>query len=255
MPERPRSLAEPLEPFRRALVDLGDPDVADLPDLLAEHRLEVVPFREKAMLRDRLPLETSDLVIGRLPSTRFALRRLIGDVPAPSDYPEELRPFMGRRVWTATAASVRDALEQGEGPLFVKPRDRLKRFTGQVVTYPWEGPLPAMGARQVLWCSEVVEWRSEHRVFVARSEILDVRHYWGDGAVVPDPDVIRACLHALSATAPAGFALDVGVLADHSTAVVEQNDGFALGRYGLDARRYVELLARRWAELVAGDET
>jgi ATP-grasp domain, R2K clade family 3 len=51
---------------------------------------------------------------------------------------------------------------------------------------------------------------------------------------------------------PAGFALDVRIIEETGrTSVVEVNDGYALGRYGLDAEVYFDLLSERWRELVA----
>jgi ATP-grasp domain, R2K clade family 2 len=50
--------------------------------------------------------------------------------------------------------------------------------------------------------------------------------------------------------APAAFALDIGVVTDSGkTAVVEMNDGFALGRYSLDPAKYFDLVHARWTEL------
>jgi hypothetical protein len=53
-----------------------------------------------------------------------------------------------------------------------------------------------------------------------------------------------------SGEAVAGYGLDVGVLGTGQTAVVEVNDGFGLGSYGLEAAVYTDLILARWAELV-----
>jgi ATP-grasp domain, R2K clade family 2 len=46
--------------------------------------------------------------------------------------------------------------------------------------------------------------------------------------------------------------IDVGVIGETGrTAVVEVNDGYALGRYGLDPDAYVDLPEARWRELLA----
>ena len=49
--------------------------------------------------------------------------------------------------------------------------------------------------------------------------------------------------------APAAYGLDFGVTADGRTLLVEANDGFALGCYGLDPVIYAEMLEARWCEL------
>jgi hypothetical protein len=244
------SLARALEPFERVLLEHGDRDSDDLHEFLAGLGYVVEGFREKAMVRGQFDMTALDLIVGGVPTVRAALRRLGRDMPEPNDYPAQLTPFLRRRIWGSTIAGALATLERGHGPVFVKPRGRLKRFTGRVASDASGWPFASVSGHQAVWCSEVVEWLSEHRVFVARGEILDIRPYFGDTSVLPDDDVVGQSLEALSETAPAGFALDVGVLSDGSTAIVEMNDGFAIGRYGLSPRLYIEVLAARWHELV-----
>ena len=49
--------------------------------------------------------------------------------------------------------------------------------------------------------------------------------------------------------APAAFSLDVGLTAAGVTVVVEVNDGYALGAYGLMPLAYAKLLSARWAQM------
>ena len=56
----------------------------------------------------------------------------------------------------------------------------------------------------------------------------------------------------LGDAAPAGFGIDFGVLLDGRTVLVEMNDGYSLGSYGLNAVEYSELLEARWAQLANG---
>lgn len=48
---------------------------------------------------------------------------------------------------------------------------------------------------------------------------------------------------------PAGCALDFGVTEDGRTLLIEMNDGYSLGFYGLEPALYARVLAARWAEL------
>lgn len=50
--------------------------------------------------------------------------------------------------------------------------------------------------------------------------------------------------------APQGYAVDFGLARDGRTLLVEVNDGYALGAYGLEPHAYAHLLAARWYELV-----
>ena len=79
--------------------------------------------------------------------------------------------------------------------------------------------------------------------------MLDVRPYCGDWHASFDADVVDAMV-ADYASAPAGYALDIGVTHDGRTLLVEVNDGYALGSYGLQHNLYAKLLSARWAEMV-----
>ena len=56
------------------------------------------------------------------------------------------------------------------------------------------------------------------------------------------------------AEAPAAYALDVGLTKDGKTVIVEVNDGYSLGGYGLDPLLYAKLLSARWAQIVGRDD-
>jgi len=58
-------------------------------------------------------------------------------------------------------------------------------------------------------------------------------------------------LYALrDAKMPIAYSIDVGILESGETILVECNDGFALGNYGVPARRYAEMHRDRWYQMV-----
>lgn len=98
--------------------------------------------------------------------------------------------------------------------------------------------------------SEYVVFASEWRCFVCRGQVLELCHYSGDMFRYPDPAVIKSAIADFRNEAPAGYGIDFGVLTDGRTVLVEVNDGYALGSYGLNSTEYSELLEARWLELV-----
>lgn len=105
----------------------------------------------------------------------------------------------------------------------------------------WEHDVP-------VWCSEPVQFITEWRGFIRYGKILDARHYRGTWEKMPDPEVIRKAVQDYK-TAPAGYSLDFGLTDTGKTLLIEVNDGYALGSYGLFYIDYAKLLAARWAEL------
>ena len=94
-----------------------------------------------------------------------------------------------------------------------------------------------------------MEFVAEWRAFVRYGRVVDVRGYRGDWRYHYDSEVVERAVGAFS-SAPAGYAMDFGLTSDGRTLIVEINDGFGLGCYGLDPVEYAKLLSARWCELV-----
>lgn len=176
----------------------------------------------------------------------FAALKLMGmPLPEPIDYPEELADYRGRRIWRTTLGAVR----VGD---FVKPI-RHKIFTGRI----WGGTIadrlategtPGVTADEPVWCSEPVTFEAEFRCFVLENKILDVRRYKGDWSMGPDRGAVTRAVMAY-ASAPTAYALDFGVTEERATLLVEANDAFALGAYGMDPVLYARMISARWEQL------
>jgi hypothetical protein len=208
---------------------------------------EVVVFDDPKDLRNATK---EDLVVGGIGIVRSHLENLGANCPD-IDYPEELSRFLCRKLWRTTIDRVN--CEVDSWPVFVKPVEE-KRFTGCVIRSTAD--LIGKGCRgdnyEVI-CSEPVNMLSEYRCFVRRGEILDVRHYRGDWSLAPNRAVIEAAASAYT-SAPAGYAADFAVTDKGETVLVEVNDGYSLGSYGLWHDLYAQLLSARWFELVGSPD-
>lgn len=208
-------------------------------------------FTAKKIARRSLPLTAETLVVGTIPVVQGALRQLGAETPSPHDYPEALRHYLHRRVWRATLRDVEVGVWDGAKPIFAKPADRLKSFTGRIfATMDDLYFLGSASRRQAVWCSEIVHWRSEFRVYVLRDSIVSIDPYAGDGSVSLDRNVVEAAIVDFRAAgASSAYAIDFGVLSDGTTALVEANEGYGLGAYAIEADAYTDLLIARWLEL------
>jgi hypothetical protein len=166
--------------------------------------------------------------------------------------PAELERFAARRIWTSTLGEARASVASGK-PVFVKPLEGAPRlFKGQVLReYRDLIRTAQFAAETAVWCSELVDFVSEHRVFVREGDVVGVQHYSGDFRRTIAWSVVDEALGTY-ANKPAGFAMDFGVTNDGRTLIVEQNDGFSLGAYGLHPVAYARLLQSRWLEILTG---
>ena len=211
----------------------------------------------KYFLPEELPdlaLSPEVIVVGGMGTTRAAIERVAGHLPTLSGVPAVLTPYLGRECWRTTPGEVRGA---GRFPVFLKPCEDAKAFTGCVVNSAAEMDallalrpnFPVLGEDFPLLAQEPVVFKSEWRVFVLRGRVLGVSHYAGDALLFPSAGTIRLALGAF-AGAPAGYSADFGVADDRRTLLVEINDGYSLGCGALVANLCAKLLEARWDEIV-----
>ena len=218
----------------------------DAMDGLYQLGIETVPFYGFG----DIPNDVCDevMVVGYIGDVLSALE-IIG-VPAPErmDYPESLKEFFGRKIWLSTLGEVRNSCTHN---IFIKPYLEEKLFTGII----WNGT--ESNRRHVVvhpddvsvWISEPINFVSEFRCYIFNGIVLDVCRYKGLWCIGPDKQAVQNMVDEFI-DAPISYSLDVGVLEDGRTLVVEVNDSYALGNYGLNNVLYARMLMARWEQLV-----
>jgi hypothetical protein len=217
---------------------------------------ELASFHHEDLLAGKFDGDLADpnsvIVFAAVTVVRDAIRRCGRPDPPNLDVPPELACFIRRNLGETTMGSVRDWERDGSAklPVHIKPRDRHKLFTGKVVALfrdlislahiPPEEP--------VIW-QEVVDMQSEWRASILRGQIINVAHYKGNPLLFPDPRVMQDAVKQF-ASAPIGYAMDWAVNSAGDTILVEVNDGFALGNYGVPGHLYTALIEARWREIM-----
>ncbi|MFD0675175.1 ATP-grasp domain-containing protein [Cohnella sp. GCM10027633] len=189
--------------------------------------------------------QVQDIVVGDVDDVRRILFNY--DIVAPElDYPEELTAYLGRRVWKSTLNVI--ANNPDNWNVFIKPIED-KKFTGVVVrsTKDLMG-CGTYGEDTEIHCSELVKFVAEWRCFVRHGSILDIRRYRGDWRLHFDARIVEEIVLKYI-TAPKGYAVDIGLTDKGETILIEVNDGYALGHYGMFSLDYAKLLSARWSEL------
>ncbi|MDZ8025307.1 MAG: ATP-grasp domain-containing protein [Nostoc sp. SerVER01] len=211
-------------------------------------------YTQKRIHRRQLALDNESLVVGDMPCTLGAIKQLGIAEPEPNDYPASLKNFMHRRTWTSTLEQLEIELRKGRyAPTFAKPATRRKRFTGYVFESEYDlCQVYGVSRQEPLLCSEVVSWVSEYRIYVVHSQIRSIDHYDGNLNIVLDIEKVLCAIQALdnAGESIAGYAIDFGVLDSGETALVEMNDGFAIGAYKIDRKNYTDMILARWQELL-----
>lgn len=219
-----------------------------------------------------LPLENLDMhadalrrgvamPVGSVEFVRRAMALAGIEEPRACSYPEALQPWLHRTVRRATAS---EALAT-KVATFVKPVT-TKLFTGFVLPAPQQrdqldehdcgqlADLQALQPGEPVWLADPVEFASEVRYYVQAGRVMGLARYDPDGAdsaELPDATEVQAAIEAYACPHP--YALDMGVLQDGRTALVEVQDAWAIGLYGgaMEPKTYYRYLRCYWDALVS----
>lgn len=152
------------------------------------------------------------------------------------------------------AIVARDTLHD---PVFIKPSQEQKLFTGHVIR-AYRDLLRSIECDDAtpVQIQGVVEFVSEWRAFILDGEVLSVSHYNGDPMIFPDAATITRFV-SLWKEAPVAYSADFGIVRDAELSsarslLVEVNDAFALGAYGLNSIAYARMIEARWRQMCAG---
>lgn len=199
-----------------------------------------------------VPVSKQHMIVGCLEHTYIYFERL-GLEPLPAlNIPDELMSFTGREVKKMTMSEFK---QNRKLPIFVKPGGLSKEYSDIFNA----GVITKESSRQNFFngipdtypvlVSEVVDFVSEYRCYVINGELMGIKHYLGDIRVFPDVKVIDAAIKQYK-TQPMGYTIDFGITSDGRTLLVEVNDGFSVGNYGLPDMVYSRLLLSRWLEII-----
>lgn len=217
-------------------------------------------FVRLAMLIERTFLKFNAVPVGTVEFVHAFMRRMNITIPPHMTYPDCLMtPFFLKRIISAGIFS--DAklyAHRYKKDVFVKPFDEVKKFTGALLSELQKGNID-ISDNYPVYFSEPVKFIAEWRYYILNHQIVGAGRYDDGEDEVPTPDMslIQQAVDLMKLNgSPAGYALDFGVLDTGETALIEANDGYALGYYkGDDANtscsavNYANLLTARWLEL------
>lgn len=91
---------------------------------------------------------------------------------------------------------------------------------------------------------------SEWRCYVHNNQIIDSRNYSGEFTVSPNYNYVDEIIKENRKEFPCAYTIDVGILENGDNVVIEFNDMWAIGNYGLDNITYLRLLRDRYFEII-----
>jgi hypothetical protein len=217
---------------------------------------DIVPYHLIDDIYDEVQRE--DIVLDYIDQCNQIFNKF-GVTPHIPDYPDIFKSFLGRKVWRDTINSISRDESKWTAGYFVKPI-RSKAFTGKIISSIAD--LVGCGNRsedyEVL-VSEPLKICAEWRCFITYDELIDVRPY---GILLDknrksyryhyDEKVLEAMMEVFKqwGERPAACSMDICVTEDGRTLLIELNDAYSLGCYGLYSVYYAKLISARWSQLL-----
>lgn len=140
--------------------------------------------------------------------------------------------------------------------LFIKPLE-LKLFSGLVLdgfNYSCLTDLP-LDTKVIAYKPFDNKIVSEWRVYILNNRIVDIHNYSGDVVIFPDVNYIYKVLNSNKTTFPVSYTIDIGILDSEEygkfeNVVIEYNDMWAIGNYGVTNDLYLRMLKERYFEII-----
>lgn len=197
---------------------------------------------------EEVPASRNNIVVAFIEDTNKYLERLGIGPKIALNIPKELEKYTGREIRYMSMAEFK---KDAQLPVFVKPARRSKEFQAGVLTLQSSKDtfFNEHSDDTPVLVSEVVDFVSEYRGYVIDGTLQGIKHYLGNFRVFPDMKIVDAAIADFKSQ-PAGYSIDFGITSDGRTLLVECNDGWGLGNYGLNDVTYSTLLAKRWRELM-----
>lgn len=201
---------------------------------------------------DLVPVSKFNIIIGSMEVTKIYLKKLGITIPPPLNVPDELKLLSKRATYNTTLGDVRN-YDENQFPLFIKPID--KTSANNFIPGPVKNKkdfscyYSKFNNDLEVQISSVINFNSEYRCFVLEGKLIGIKHYIDDFKLFPDIDYIYKCI-ATYKSSPIAYTLDVGITDKGETLLVECNDAWSIGNYGLDAVEYVKLLLKRWHQIM-----
>lgn len=195
-----------------------------------------------------VPKSKNVILIGYIQDTIKYFESIGIPVPHPLGIPDEIKEFTKRNTKVMTMGEFKKTTDL---PIFVKPYSKLKEFMAGVIKKESSRRelFNDVPDESLVLTSDVLEMVSEYRGFVKRGKLVGFKHYIGDFRYYPDMKIVEDCIKTYK-SAPSAYTMDFAVTDKGETVLIECNDGWSVGSYGLDGEIYVDFLLTRWVDIV-----
>lgn len=198
---------------------------------------------------DDVPGDPTNILVGSVEACSNWLFTNGYPVPEPVNLLNYV-PKLGRNIGISHINDIGHPDSPFKYPLFIKPHTQIKAFTGFVATDDLTKKVFSENYDGWVLFQDVIEIVSEYRLYVSNNRPIGMKHYRGDCLTQPSEAFVRNCFNSVKSTIDHhSYTLDFGVLDNGYTVLIEINDGWAIGNYGLEPQTYYLFVRNRWLQM------
>lgn len=162
------------------------------------------------------------------------------------NFPDSVIDLIGRKIEKTGLKSFVDSFDGT--PKFVKPV-QTKLFDGVLVSDKSHLSFFKDFGNIDVYVSDKIDIVSEWRCYIHKNKLVYSCNYSGDFKIMPDWNYVNSLIERYE-NALISYTIDVAVETNQKTTVIEFNDFWAIGSYGLDCSKYSEMLKDRYFEII-----
>jgi hypothetical protein len=149
-----------------------------------------------------------------------------------------------------TLGEVKARAKAGE-KWFIKPFE-IKLFTGFVIDQMQYSSIQSIPDDTNIMVYDPFKHpiESEWRCYINNHKLEYVANYSGDTLVGIDGSYLMSVINANKDTFPCAYTIDIGILTSGENVVIEYNDMWAIGNYGLPNDIYLRMLKSRYKQIL-----
>lgn len=188
-------------------------------------------------------LINKNLFVGSVEFMREVFKRIgLNDVRVPLN--------SNRKSEIITVEELKKRVSKGE-KLFVKPLE-IKLFSGLLIDNTCLSFLRDLPdeTKVIVYEPFGSSINSEWRLYIHNNKIIDSRNYSGDFLISPNYDYALSVVEKNASTFPCAYTVDIGILRNKDNVVVEFNDMWAIGNYGIPNDQYLRMLRERYFQII-----
>ncbi len=156
------------------------------------------------------------------------------------NYPNQLKEFLHRDI---VKIFLKDLPKNY--PYFIKPTS-IKSFSGRVVREFKD--LIGILDTELFLTQTILDIESEYRCYILNGEIIGIKHYNGNPYLSLDENKVLK-MAAKFTECPNAYSLDIGITNDGENVLIECNNGYSSGNYGLSDILYAKFLKQSYEDI------